>query len=528
MKTILKIILVFLTVIPAFSQESFRTEWEIDDNASPTRAMVDNEGNTVIVGLIRKPQSNNDIDAFIFKMTPDGNYSYVHIPSAVDSSFYYQDIIQLDNGNYFVLGKKGITDLDVEYQRKIVISVYDENLNLLTEKIYSYNDIYLTMGYAVMLKEQNGNILLASSVKRREGSSMNKTDLGLFRFTPEGDTIETIFHHYERNVYVYDFEKIPESDNYLILEFTTQLYGDFECYVLKPDLTAECINFHNSFDYHVREDLTLAYWYPNKTFMMGSGMRISNTSDNGLGVYRCDTLANISDYLFLNKIDIYDQHAYSQCMSYADENSIYITGYIADYLNCANPDSIELYVVDTALNQVAYKSLGGDMSYDIFGVLTAKDGGAIIYGKAWSPETNCYGNLVVYYVSRDELGLPPVHVFDTEKQEDNAIVYPNPACDIVNIRIPSYGTTNEITDVSGEITDGLTRQLRVQAIRRLNGQTRIKLYNSSGKKIYDYRLPHKGNTLQLNISNLENGIYIYEITNEQQVISKGKFIKQGN
>ena len=500
MKTILKIILVFLTVIPAFSQESFRIEWEIDDNAQPTRAIVDNNGNTVIVGLIRKPQSNNDIDAFIFKMTSAGDYSYVRIPSTVDSSFYYQDIIQLDNGNYFVLGKKGITDLEIEYQRKIVISVYDESLNLLSEKIYSYNEIYQTMGYAVLQKEENGNIILASSVKRREGSSMNKTDLGLFRFTQEGDTIETKFHHYQRNVYVYDFEKIPESDNYLILEWTSQLYGDFECYVLKPDLTAESINYHNSFDYWVRGDLSHAYWYPDKTFMMGSSMSLSDKStDNGLGVYRCDTLANISEYLFLNKVDIYDQHAYSQCMSYADENSIYIAGYIADYLNCENPDSIELYVVDTALNQVAYKSLGGDMSYDIFGVLTAKDGGAIIYGKAWSPETDCYGNLVVYYVSRDELGLPPVQVFDIEKQEDNALVYPNPACDIINIRI------------------------RKELLRK---QSRIKLYNSIGKKIYDYRLPNKGNTLQLNISNLNSGVYIYEITNDKRVVSSGKFIRE--
>lgn len=524
MKTILKIILVFLTVIPAFSQNSFRTEWEIDDNTTPISAITDNESNTVIVGQIKKTQSNNDNDAFIFKMTPDGDYSYLRTSAPQDTSIIYKDIIQLSNGNFFVIGGKGPTDYENSTeQAKLTIDIFDEDLNIIISKKFNYNEIYKNIGFSVLQKEENGNILLAASVTRKTGSSMNKTDLGLFRFTPEGDTIETKFYHYDRNVYVYDFEKIPESDNYLILEFTTQLYGDFECYVLKPDLTAECINYHNSFDYWVREDLTHAYWYPDKTFMMGSSMSLSDKStDKGLGVFRCDTLANISDYLFLNKIDIYDQHAYSQCMSYADENSIYITGYIADYLNCANPDSIELYVVDTALNQVAYKSLGGDMSYDIFGVLTAKDGGAIIYGKAWSPETNCYGNLVVYYVSRDELGLPPVHVFDTEKQEDNAIVYPNPACDIVNIRIPSYGTTNGITDVSNRTTDGLTRQLRER------DQTRIKLYNSSGKKIYDYRLPHKGNTLQLNISNLENGIYIYEITNEQQVISKGKFIKQGN
>ncbi|MCD4792177.1 MAG: T9SS type A sorting domain-containing protein [Bacteroidales bacterium] len=524
MKTILKLIFIFLSVIPAFSQESFRTEWEIEDNLTPIHGIVDNNGNTIIVGQIIKPQNNNEVDGFIFRMTPEGDYSYVRTSAPQDTNTVYNDIIQLDNGNYFILGRKGPTDFNgTNEQYKLIAYIFDENLNLIIEKEYNYNSTYKSLGFAGLLQEENGNILLAVSAERFTGSSSNKTDLGLFRFTQEGDTIETRFYHYQRNVYVYDFEKIPESDNYLILEFTTQLYGFFECYVLKPDLTAECINYYSSYDYIVSGDLSHAYWYPDKTFMMGSSMRISdNSTDKGLGVYRCDTLANISEYLFLNKVDTFDQHAYSQCMSYADENSIYITGYIWDYFNCENPDSIELYVVDTALNQVAYKSLGGDMSYDIFGVLTAKDGGAIIYGKAASPETDCYGNLVVYYVSRDELGLPPVQVFDIEEQEDNALVYPNPACDIVNIRIPFNGTISKITEVSGEITDGLTRQLWEQT----RGQTRIKLYNSTGKKIYDYRLPNAGNTLQLNISNLNSGVYIYEITNDERVVSSGKFIRQ--
>ncbi len=36
--------------------------------------------------------------------------------------------------------------------------------------------------------------------------------------------------------------------------------------------------------------------------MMASGLEINEFDDDyGLGVFRCDTLANISEYLFLNK-----------------------------------------------------------------------------------------------------------------------------------------------------------------------------------------------------------------------------------
>lgn len=489
-----------LLSISAFSQESFRVEWEIDDYARPKSAIKSSNGNTLIIGQINL-QNNNDFDAFIFKMLPNGDYSYIRTSAPPDTSTIYRDIIQLNNGNFFVIGVNGASNYNnSDEQYKLVTAIFDENLNLISEKKYNYDYTYKSIGSVKILHEENGNILLAASAVRFSGSPSNYIDLGLFRFTPEGDTIETKFYHYERNVYIYDFKKIPESDNYLILEFTTQWYGDFECYVLKPDLTAECINYHSSYDYSVNEDLTLAYWYPDKSFMMGSSMSLSEKErDIGLGVFRCDTLANISDYLFLNHVDIYDQHAPSQCMSYADENSIYITGFVADYGNCENPDSIELYVVDTALNQVAYKSLGGDMSYEIFGVLTANDGGAIIYGSAINYKNDCSPNLVVYYVSRDELGLPPVKVFDIKKTDDQDLVYPNPACDIVNIRVKK---------------------------KLLHNRSRIRLYNSFGKKIYDYRLPSIGNTLQLDVSNLDKGVYIYKIVNDESVISAGKFIKQ--
>lgn len=499
MKAIIFTISILLSFIPLFSQESFRLEWEIEDNLSPADAIVDNDGNTIVVGIIRKVNQNYDGDGFIFKMTPEGEYSYFRYPSEPDIKILFEEVIQLDNGNYFVFSHYGLNECN-EPNDTAMVCIFDQDLNLIIEKKYNIPERYKSIGSANLIKENNENILMVGSTRLRDNPPINMDDLAIYRFTPQGDTIETKYGHYQRNVHVYDLDKIPESNNYILLEAFTQLYGQFECYVLKPDLTMDTVNFFSNFDYWVHDDIVCDYWYPDKTFMMASGLTFNyKSSDYGLGVFRCDTLANISEYLYLNKIDIYDRHAYRQCMAYADENSIYIAGFMADYWDCNNPDSIELYVVDTALNQIAYKSLGGDISYDAWGVLTAKDKGAIIYGQAWHPVgENCYGNLVIYYISREDLGLT-TYVFNTEMPNNEAMVYPNPASDIVNICVN----------------------------KELLGQnSRIKLYNSSGKKIYDYKLPHKGNTLQLNITNLEKGLYLYEITNEKQLLSKGKFIKQ--
>ncbi len=499
MKTIICTISIWLFVIPLFSQESFRLEWEIEDNLMPITAIVDNNGNVIVVGQIRKVNQNYDADGFIFKMTPKGEHSFFRYPSEPDTSIIFEEIIQLDNGNYFVFSSYGPNDY-YNPEEKAMVLIFDQDLKLITEIKYDLPEIYVKIGDVNFIMEDGGTILLAGTARLRDNPPMNINDLALYRFTQQGDTIETKFGHYQRNVTVYDIDKIPGSENYLMLEFLTQFYGDFECYVLKPDLSMDTVNYHNSFDYHVKDDIVCDYWYPDKTFMMASGMFFfEKSSDYGLGVFRCDTLANISEYLYLNKVDIYDRHAFRQCMAYAGENSIYIAGFMADFWNCNNPDSIELYVVDTSLNQIAYKSLGGDISYDATGVLTAQDKGAIIYGVAWHPVgENCHGNLVIYYVSRDDLGIT-TGVFDTEMPDNKAVVYPNPATDIVNIHVDK---------------------------ELLARNSRIKLYNSTGRKVYDYKLPDKGNTLQLNIKNIEKGLYLYEITNENRILSKGKFIKQ--
>jgi hypothetical protein len=498
MKVLLYILFILLAVMPVFSQESFRVEWGTDGNIAPNDGIVDTDGNLIIVGSITDPKPNYDKDAFIFKMDSLGEYSYFVYPAPEDSIYVFDELIQTDNGNYFVFCYFGPNDNDnPDYKYKILH--FDQDLNIVSEKDYELKDTHHSIWGLECIKESNGNILCAGSIVRKDSKHMNNyIGLALLRFNQAGDTIETVIRHYERHISVFDIDKIPDSENYLILEWTTQLFGDFECYILKPDLSEECINFHSSYDYSLGSySLTNDYWYPDKTFLMADEMYLTSGGSNGLGVFRCDTLANISDYLFLDKPGIYDGAA-TISMAYADENSIFIAGYTWDYGNCANPDSIELYVVDTALNQIAYKSLGGDMSYYSHGVLCSKNKDAFIFGTAGSEDNDCRSHLVVYRISREELGLPPVKVLDI-KENNNLFVYPNPANDIINIRIKKGVLTNS---------------------------SRIKLFNSQGKKIYDYLIPTTGNALQLNISNLDSGVYIYKITNKNETSLSGTFIKK--
>lgn len=493
--------MLFFLFYPLFelcAQESFRFEWEVEDNLTPINGIVDNQGNIVVVGNIGLVKQDYERDGFIFSFKPNGDYNYFRYSSPSDSSIYFSEIIQIENGNYLVAGDIGPHDYTDPHEA-VIFLLFDSDLNLISERRYSvFNKGYVAHTINHCLLENSGTVLCAGSAKRSEGQPINLYDLALWRLTQNGDTIETSFQHYERNVGVYDFEKIPDSENYLILEFITQLYGEFEWFILRPDLTKDTSNYFYSYDYNLGE-LNTDYWYPNKDMILAGNLHFSNKTDHGIGVFKSDTLGHIKSYLWLNKVGINDNIAYMQTMAYAGNQTVFIAGHTEDFI-CTTPDSIELYVVDTALNQVAYQSLGGDLSYDIYGVLTAQDHGAYLYGKAWYPDGDaCKGNLVIYYVSRDELGLPPVKVFEIQNEKAQGLAYPNPACDYVNIQLPEQAS---------------------------KGNARIRLFNAGGKKVYDYRLPSGGNTAYLQIHNLSPGVYIYHITDNETILTQGKFIKQ--
>ncbi len=77
-------------------------------------------------------------------------------------------------------------------------------------------------------------------------------------------------------------------------------------------------------------------------------------------------------------------------------------------------------------------------------------------------------------------------------------VWPNPASEFVNIKF------NESLQQNAEII----------------------IYNSLGKEVKRERILKNKISLKLEIDNLENGVYFYEVVGEKGIIGKGKFVKE--
>lgn len=107
-----------------------------------------------------------------------------------------------------------------------------------------------------------------------------------------------------------------------------------------------------------------------------------------------------------------------------------------------------------------------------------------------SKHNNITSNLPIYI---DDLNFDSfmIHV-DSNKIESETIIYPNPASDYLHILLPE----------SFEYKD-------------------IKIYDLHGRFVINYSIANKEKDIQINISNLNSGIYVVQITtNKKNIVSK--------
>jgi hypothetical protein len=149
--------------------------------------------------------------------------------------------------------------------------------------------------------------------------------------------------------------------------------------------------------------------------------------------------------------------------------------------------------IDTALNLNWQKYYGGDGFYTLYGVLATKDSGCLMFGTLWDyHNTQKYTRyLSLIKVTKDGLLLsingepsPLMH---------EAIVYPNPGSNVINIQ------TQLISSV-------------------------FHLYDLTGREIRSQGLIHGRNAIQ--VQNLKSGLYIYKISQNSDVIEFGKWLKE--
>lgn len=493
---ILIVLLTFFIIEDIFPQASFSIHIESQHYELINSADNDNVGNTILAGAIYS-FSKSELDAgLILKVYPDGSYIQ-NIVSLADTSVILKSVKVLENGNYFFISNIKIHSVPPVYS--MGVHIFDTALNLITSKKFllpqGYSGLSINNTNSI-LEDNSGNIVLATSLEYEQGTSTFE-DFAFYKFNQQGDTLVSKIYETSFEAIVQSLSKVPNSDNLMVISDGYLLFTSGELLFLDPDLNILKVNQLRGGDFYDTK-----YWLSDSTFIMSETF-VKHTpglpQERMIRVSIMDTSAKYLKSTELDHKDTLDYVCYIESMSCFDDTTIYIGGFQSHHdLTFSSPNVAYLYILDSNLYIRGYKALGGDHCYILEGIIRTMDGGCILWAKKYNvPNLGNLVDIVIWKVMPEDMILyTRVSYLPPGRIQGHA--WPNPVDDEIYISLDAFAQGETIYY---RITD-------------MQGRTCLHL-----KQIIT------GNCLHTQTQNLEPGMYIYEITGQNNKTISGKFIK---
>lgn len=423
-----------------FSQHSFEFGIDTDEYCDIMNADTDADGNVIMVGFIGSP-TIDDKDAYILTVYSDGSYNEKRF-ALTDTIGVFSNIKVLENGNYFISGTMN-ADSTHDFRNELWVVILDPEYNILINKAYAIDEAYSYLAYLAKISFDNsGNIIITTSVIEKESESKTQfTDFVFYKLNQSGDTLMSRYYSYIFDEYPFELVRMPNSDNLMIIERSINIYNRHELMFIDPDLNILKVNQFEATELSLRLSGTFStnYWVTDTTFIMvaNNHFDMGFYNEKYFGVYLFDTSAVIHQELVFNKNDTTDMMAKTNSMAYVDDTTIYIGGFQSLPFSPWNldPTIIELYLIDNNMNLLGYKELGGDVNYQLSGLVPTKDGGCLLYGSTNTNPHEYELDVHIWKVLRDDINII-TNVEDIPLVIEKLEVFPNPVEDILIIRLP--------------------------------------------------------------------------------------------
>lgn len=497
-KSVFAFVIIFVIAMQAVSgQYSFEFGIESDEYCRLKNAVTDTNGNVILVGYVGSPSIDHK-DAYILKVYPDGTYQ--------ERRFALQDTISalmcikvMDNGNYFLVGAIN-TDTAHNYRDQLWVINLDPDFNYLINKTYTIRDGYSFFGFLANIVTDNyGNIVLANSVEESEPDRNTFSDFAFYKFNLNCDTLMSRYYSYLFNEYPWEIVKVPNSNNLMIMERSTNPNNRNELMFIDTDLNIIRVNPFETTS--LRGQYSSDLWLNDTSFIMiaDNSWDMGTYYEKYFAAYVVDTSARIHQELVFNKNDTTDHMASSNSMAYVNDTTIFVGGFTLQpqFPYNQDPSVVELYLIDKDMNLLGYKELGGDMSYELFGLEATPDNGCLLYGGSNTNPHEFELDIHIWKVLRNEINII-TSVADVPEKTEKLNAYPNPVTDELKIGIPESLINTPIT---------------------------IALFNLKGRKVYQETIVAGGNLVSSNLKNLDPGIYGLVITNKNKTIYSSSIIK---
>jgi hypothetical protein len=482
---------------PTFAQSSFQIHIGSEWNDWVTSADNDSLGNTIFTGVVSPGDAFSPRSSLLVRVRANGTYMQRSI-AAPDTSFAFQYVKILDNGNYFVISD--YKPYPTTQDNAMAIFIFDTAMNIISQKSYALPEGYFRIGgYTDMVENNDGNLVFAASLSYYEGASTFE-DFVFYTFNQEGDTLASRVYETRFHADVYGLTKVPNSNQLMMisrgyLPFTAGelMFIDYNLDIIRVKRIRS--SWSTYFD--------SKYWLSDTTFITSESFiqqREGLPSEYMMRTCILDTAATYLKIKELNHPDTIEYVSFAESMSYFDDTTIYISGFQSyNDLTFSLPTNVFLYMVDTNLNIRGYKALGGDHNYIGLGVTSTLDGGCLVWGlRYYIPYDGNETDIIIWKVMPEDMilytdvsYLPPGRI--------SGHAWPNPVKDELFISLEGFA----------------------------HGETiRYRITDMQGRTCLDLKQTVNGNCLHTQTHNLDPGMYVYEVSGPGKKIISGKFIKQ--
>ncbi|NOU48369.1 MAG: T9SS type A sorting domain-containing protein [Bacteroidales bacterium] len=465
---------------------SMRLDFGGDD--VPSMFVLDENGGFVGIVNIAPPTDSFYVhQTSVYRISQFGDTTSFRITKQDTSLMFYRlTKVRSEPSGYILMGL-GFKLGDTQYSRFTIFIRLDSELNIIWQKIYRFNDPYLGYRY-YGLELTNNDFLYACS-------NLNK--LYLLKLSSQGDSITSKITMNPEAGDLWGLTYNADSTKVLAnTEFAYYNGGDSISSAIEID--EETLDFTGHWFYpdYFRGPYRGMPYTENRMLAGGRLQWYHYNEDRVdwmISAYILDSDHNIIHQVHRTNPDTISRAAEIYGIDYVDPSIIYLGGThnLQDMIG-HQPSWIYITRLNDTLGVVYEKYIGGDAYYWTNNITASPDGGVLI--------TATVHDIGITYFQRDamiiKLDANGSITGTTENKSipiSDAIVYPNPGCDVLQVSCGLPGTVFNLYDMSGKIV----------LIEKLNSFT-----------------------TQINTALLVTGGYFWIITKNNNLIEKGKWIKE--
>ena len=399
---------------------------------------------------------------FIFDFNSNFEYWNINLVRT-DTILNLKNLLIDNNGNYYlsVLGASFLSDDSIVTYFDGIIK-FDVSKNFVWEKFYNRSSEaeYLDgiIYYSSMMELiDNNRILYVGSLVSLNNSYSNYY---FIEYDKNGDTIKTklLPQYYGTKVMslTYNFDSsnfllhktegsFPDCDpvfgyhdGVLILDTNQLKVESGFCYT-----NGVWNQLNNEFDAKIT---------PSGELIVAGQSFLYNAESFPLGVFKFDTSFNLIKTVTLTNPDSSFYPGKLDNININSNNEIFIAGAFDHALGPFTSHYCKIYIakLDTDLNVLNERYLGGDASYDVYSMASTSDGGCAIGGFKYDYKVNGEQEGDAFIIKTD----PDLWVNIEENTKipiHSVLCYPNPGNNNLNIRTTTYNSDFMLYDEYGRL-----------------------------------------------------------------------------